>query len=75
MLIDSGCIENIVSRSVVQALQIKITEHLQPCKISWVKRGIDILVSEMCRFNFSIGKHFVPKHIPLYIPLIGKGKE
>ncbi|KAI0500296.1 hypothetical protein KFK09_018508 [Dendrobium nobile] len=59
LLIDNGCTENVVSRSLVQALQLKTTKNPQPYKISWVKKGMDILITEMCRITFSIGKQYV----------------
>ncbi|XP_020700689.2 uncharacterized protein LOC110112721 [Dendrobium catenatum] len=59
LLIDSGCTENIISRSVVQSLQLKTTKSASPYKITWVKRGIDIAVTESCRVTFSIGKQYV----------------
>ncbi|KAI0495115.1 hypothetical protein KFK09_025262 [Dendrobium nobile] len=58
ILIDSGCTENVVSKAVVQALQLKTAKHPQPYKISWVKRGMEISVTETCRVQFSIGKHY-----------------
>ncbi|PKU79630.1 putative mitochondrial protein [Dendrobium catenatum] len=59
LLVDSGCTENVISRSVVQALQLKTTKKSHPYKISWVKRGIEITVNETCAVTFSIGKHYV----------------
>ncbi|XP_020683016.1 uncharacterized protein LOC110100003 [Dendrobium catenatum] len=58
LLIDSGCTENIVSKAVVQGLQLKTTRHESPYKISWVKRGMEIAVTDSCRVSFSIGKHY-----------------
>ncbi|KAI0509958.1 hypothetical protein KFK09_010558 [Dendrobium nobile] len=51
LLIDGGCTENIVARSVVQKLQLKTTKNPNPYKISWVKKGVEIPVSEMCRYD------------------------
>ncbi|KAI0511898.1 hypothetical protein KFK09_012532 [Dendrobium nobile] len=59
LLIDSGCTENVIARSVVQALQLKTSKNPHPYKISWVKKGMDIVVSDMCRVTFSIGKQYV----------------
>ncbi|XP_028554101.1 uncharacterized protein LOC110105612 [Dendrobium catenatum] len=59
LLIDNGCTENVISRAVVQSLQLNTTKNARPYKISWVKRGMDILVSESCRVTFSIGKQYV----------------
>ncbi|XP_020683521.2 uncharacterized protein LOC110100366 [Dendrobium catenatum] len=59
LLIDSGCTENIIACSVVQALQLKTMRNPQPYKISWVKRGVDIQVSDMCQVTFSIGRQYI----------------
>ncbi|XP_020697731.1 uncharacterized protein LOC110110544 [Dendrobium catenatum] len=59
LLIDSGCTENVISRSVVHALQLKTTNNPHPYKVSWIKKGMEVTVTEMCRVTFSIGKHYV----------------
>ncbi|KAI0529011.1 hypothetical protein KFK09_001556 [Dendrobium nobile] len=59
LLIDNVCTENVVSRSLVQALQLKTTKNPQPYKISLVKKGVEISITDMCRVNFSIGKSYV----------------
>ncbi|XP_028555630.1 uncharacterized protein LOC110104616 [Dendrobium catenatum] len=59
LLIDNGCTENVISRAVVQSLQLKTVKNAHPYKISWVKRGVEILVSESCQVTFSIGKQYV----------------
>ncbi|XP_028550608.1 uncharacterized protein LOC114579613, partial [Dendrobium catenatum] len=58
LLIDSGCTENIVSKTVVQGLQLKTTKLVHPYKISWVKKGMDIAVTDSCRVTLSIGKNY-----------------
>lgn len=58
LLIDSGCTENIIYRAVLHALQLKTTKNLNPYRISWAEKGVDIQVSKMCRVNFSIRKHY-----------------
>ncbi|XP_020679500.1 uncharacterized protein LOC110097468 [Dendrobium catenatum] len=59
LVIDSGCTENIISKAAVQALQIKTTRNPNPFKISWVKKGVDFLVSDLCKITFSIGKRYI----------------
>ncbi|KAI0512356.1 hypothetical protein KFK09_012995 [Dendrobium nobile] len=59
ILIDNGCTENVILRAVVQSLQLKTIKNAHPYKISWVKRGVKILVSESCQVTFSIGKQYV----------------
>lgn len=58
LLIDSRCTKNIVSKVVVQGLQLKTTKHSHPYKISWVKKGMEIAVTDSCRMSFLIGKHY-----------------
>ncbi|XP_020703108.1 uncharacterized protein LOC110114534 [Dendrobium catenatum] len=58
LLIDSGCTENIISQSAVNSLKLKTTKNPTPYKIIWVKRGVEVPVSEMCIVNFSNGKHY-----------------
>ncbi|XP_028550251.1 uncharacterized protein LOC114579543 isoform X1 [Dendrobium catenatum] len=59
LLVDSGCTENVVSKSKVQSLQLKTTKRTNTYKISWVKRGVEIAVTDSCRLTFSIGRNYV----------------
>ncbi|KAI0491611.1 hypothetical protein KFK09_025871 [Dendrobium nobile] len=59
LLIDSGCTENIIARSKVQALNLKTTKNRHPYRISWVRKGVDIQVTDMCQVTFSIGRQYV----------------
>ncbi|KAI0515984.1 hypothetical protein KFK09_008655 [Dendrobium nobile] len=59
VVIDSGCTENIISKAVVQALQIKTSKNPHPFKISWVKKGVDFTISEFCKVTFTIGKSYL----------------
>ncbi|XP_020682413.1 uncharacterized protein LOC110099561 [Dendrobium catenatum] len=59
LLIDSGCTENVISRAVVQALQLKTSPNPNLYKISWVRKGIEITVSDMCKVSIFIGRHYV----------------
>ena len=59
MIIDSGNVENIASKSLVTKLGLKIEKHPSLCKIGWIKKGIETLVTQQCRVTFSIGKCYV----------------
>ncbi|KAI0495171.1 hypothetical protein KFK09_025321 [Dendrobium nobile] len=59
ILVDSGCTENVISKAAVQALQLKTAPNLHPYKVSWVKKGVEIAVTESCCVPFSIGKNYV----------------
>ncbi|PKU80524.1 RNA-directed DNA polymerase [Dendrobium catenatum] len=59
LLVDSGCTENVISRAVVQSLQLKTVKNANPYRITWVKKGMEIAVTESCKVVFSIGKQYV----------------
>lgn len=61
VLVDSGCTENIISSGVIKALKLNTIKHLEPYNISWVRKGIDILVTEMCNVTLSIENNFMCK--------------
>ena len=59
MIIDSGSVENITSKSLVTKLGLKTEKHSSPYKIGWIKKGTETLVTQQCRVTFSIGKCYV----------------
>ena len=59
MIIDSGSVENITSKSLVTKLGLKTEKHPSPYKISWIKKGTETLVTQQCRVTFSMGKCYV----------------
>ena len=59
MIIDSGSVKNIVSKSLVAKLGLKIEKHPSPYKIGWIKKGTKTLVTQQCRVTFSMGKCYV----------------
>jgi hypothetical protein len=58
VIIDGGSRENIVSKVMVVKLGLTTERHPTPYKIRWIKRGTETLVTERCRFRFSINKHY-----------------
>lgn len=58
VIIDSGSSENIVSKSLVRALQLKTESHPSPYRIGCIKKGAETRVSEVCRVPFFIGKYY-----------------
>eukprot|EP00253_Pinus_taeda_P015993 PITA_15993 len=46
MIIDSGNTDNLVSTEVVEKLKLKTMKHATPYKVSWLKKGHQLLVSE-----------------------------
>lgn len=51
--------ENIISHKVVRALNLQMVKRPKPYKISWVKKGVDMQVTETCNLTFSIRKNFI----------------
>lgn len=58
LIAGNGCIENVIAKSVVKALQVSTTKHPNSYTNSWIKKVIDVVVSELCKVNFSIRKNF-----------------
>ena len=59
MIIDSGNVKNIVSKSLVAKLGLKTKKLPSPYKIGWIKKGTKTLVTQQCRVTFSMGKCYV----------------
>nr|XP_023923494.1 uncharacterized protein LOC112034904 [Quercus suber] len=59
LIIVSGSVENIVSKSLVTKLGLKTEKHSSPYKIGWIKKGTKTLVTQQCRVTFSMGKYYV----------------
>ena len=58
MIIDSGSSKNVVSKALVEALNLKTEKHPSPYKIAWIKKGLEVQVLEVCEFPSSIGKYY-----------------
>ena len=59
LIINSGNVENIASKSLVTKLRLKTEKHLSPYKIGWIKKGMETLVTQQCRVTFSMCKCYV----------------
>ena len=57
LIIDSGSQENIISKDVVERLQLEMETHPSPYAIRWIKEVGGIRVHERCKVSFSIGKY------------------
>ncbi|XP_068649233.1 uncharacterized protein [Aristolochia californica] len=58
MIIDGGSCENIVSEEAVQKLQLKTDRHPKSYKLTWLTKGIEVLVDQCCLVSFSIGMKY-----------------
>ena len=57
LVIDSGSQDNIISKDVVERLQLEKETHFNPYVIGWIKEVSGIWVHERCKVSFSIGKY------------------
>ena len=57
LIIDSGSQENIISKYVMEKLQLETETHPKPYVIWWIKEVDGIMVNERCKVSFIIGKY------------------
>jgi hypothetical protein len=55
VIIDSGNTENLVSTEMVEKLELEIVSHPNPFKVSWLKKGHQVMVSKQFQVEFKIG--------------------
>lgn len=48
VIVDSGSSENIVSKKLVNALNLPMEPHPNPYKVGWIKKGGEAQVSNIC---------------------------
>ena len=57
LIIDSVSSEDIISKTMIDKLQLPTQPHLFPYCIGWIKDVGDTKVTEQCCIPFSIGKY------------------
>eukprot|EP00253_Pinus_taeda_P017366 PITA_17366 len=57
LIIDSGSTDNLAATEMVEKLGLKRLKHPTPYKVSWPKKGHQLLVDEQCEVEFHIGKY------------------
>jgi hypothetical protein len=55
VIIDNGSTENIVSIEMVEKLELETTAHPNPYKVSWLKKGHQVMVTKQWLVEFKIG--------------------
>ena len=56
VIIDGGSCENMVSKEMVDKLNLQCEKHPHPYRIAWFKKGNEVTVDKRCLVKFSIGK-------------------
>ena len=59
LIIDSGSRENIASKSLVTKLGLKTEKHPNSYTIGWIRKRVEVKVTNTCRIKFSIRKYYV----------------
>jgi hypothetical protein len=55
VIIDSGITDNLVSIEMVEKLKLETNAHPKPCKVSWLQKGHQVMVTKQCLVEFKIG--------------------
>ncbi|GJY53831.1 putative CCCH-type zinc finger family protein [Tanacetum coccineum] len=58
IIIDGGSCETLVSKVLVKAFKLPIEPHPNPYQIRWIKKGLALKVTEICKVPLAIGKHY-----------------
>ena len=61
VIIDNGRGINVISKTTVSCLGLKMEKHPSPYRINWVNDTNSILVKHRCLIKFSLGKTYVDK--------------
>ena len=56
VIVDGGSCENMVSKEMVDKLNLQCEKHPHPYRIAWFKKGSEVTVDKRCLVKFSIGK-------------------
>jgi hypothetical protein len=78
VIVDNDSTDNLVSIEMVEKLEMEMTDHPNPYRVSWIQKGHQVNVTKQCLVEFKIGGYndkilcdFIPMdvcHILLGIP-------
>jgi hypothetical protein len=57
VIVDSGITDNLVSTEMVEKLELEMTDHPNPYKVSWLQKGHHVNVTKQCLVEFKIGRY------------------
>jgi hypothetical protein len=55
VIVKRGSTDNIVSKEMVEKLELETVAHLIPYKVSWLQKGHQVIVTKHCLVEFKIG--------------------
>ncbi|GKE16201.1 hypothetical protein Tco_1423778 [Tanacetum coccineum] len=50
--------ENLASKELVKAMKLLTKQHSNPYKLGWIKKGLEVKVSEVCKIPIAIGSSY-----------------
>nr|GEU56475.1 Asp_protease_2 domain-containing protein [Tanacetum cinerariifolium] len=57
IIIDGGSCENLVFKALIKAFKLSTEPHPSSYQIGWIKKGLALKVTEICKVPLSMGKH------------------
>jgi len=58
LIIDDGNYANVISRSMIENINIQTSTHPYPYNIQWLNQSKGLRVNSRCLVSFSIGKNY-----------------
>jgi hypothetical protein len=55
VIVDSGSMDNLISTEMVEKLELEMTDHPSPYRISWLQKGHQVTVTKRSLVEFKIG--------------------
>jgi hypothetical protein len=53
--VDSGSIDNLISKEMVEKLELDTSEHPSPYRVSWLQKGHHVNITKQCLVELKIG--------------------
>jgi hypothetical protein len=58
LVIDNCSCENLISQNLVNHLKLEIQDHPNPYTIGWIKKGVNMKITNQCNLPLSLGKYY-----------------
>jgi hypothetical protein len=55
VIVDNGSTDNLISTEMVEKLELEMTDHPSPYKVSWLQKGHQVNFTKQCLVEFKIG--------------------
>jgi hypothetical protein len=55
VIVDSGSMDNLVSTEMVENMELEMTDHPSPYRVSWLQKGHQVTITKQCLVEFKIG--------------------